>query len=268
VPSHAPQLSLVTVTYNSAGTLLDTIASVRAQQYPGLQYIVIDGGSTDGTLEIIRQNSDVITDWVSEADRGVYDAMNKGIAMASGEVIGLVNSDDFLEPGALQAVAEAYRQAPTADVFHGNVRNIHEPQGHRYVFRPSSDLRRAAVKGMPVAHPATFVSKRAYDAHGTFDLRYRIAADYDLILRLLEAGVQFVHVDRVLSNMRQGGLSGQQHWRTSHEVYCIKRAHGFNRAIALWYLAELAAKGFFVHSLGKLPFFYAFYKQRKAPCAQ
>lgn len=262
-----PQLSLVTVTYNSARTLLDTLASVRAQHYPNLQYIVIDGGSTDGTLDIVRQNQDIITEWVSEADRGVYDAMNKGIAMASGEVIGLVNSDDFLEPGALQAVADAYRQVPTADVFYGNVRNIHERQGHRYEFRPSNALRRAAVKGMPVAHPATFVTKRAYDELGAFDLRYRIAADYDLILRYLEAGREFIHIDSVLSNMRQGGLSGQQHWCTNREVYRIKRAHGFNGAIALWHLVELSAKGCFVHSLGKIPFFYAFYKHRKARCS-
>lgn len=261
-----PTISIVTIAYNSAKTIADTIASVRAQQYPGLEYIVIDGGSTDGTLAILEANHDLITSWVSEPDKGIYDAMNKGVARATGEIVGIVNSDDFLEPGALAAVAEAAAAHPEADLFVGNIRVLLDDQGREaFESKPRQDVMGDRFKSIPVPHPATFVRRRVYEELGGFDTRYRVSADYEFILRCLKADKQFVFLDRILSNFRAGGASGTAFMRTTREERDIKLAYGCPPGAAWRIFWRSSISYYLVGKLNRVPGFKRAYKALKSP---
>ena len=177
------RISIITVTYNSAATLGDTIRSVRNQNYNDLEYIIVDGGSTDGTIQIIHDNEDIISTWVSEPDRGISDAFNKGIRMATGELIGIINSDDMLADGALSAIAEAIEG--DTEVLYGNVTSFGE--GIKPYTEVPGDLN-GLYKSMVVLHPATFVKKSAYEKYGLFNVDYKCCMDRDLLLRMYSGG--------------------------------------------------------------------------------
>src|SRR6266567_1250982 len=151
------KLSLITVTFNSERYLAETMESVLSEDYPDLEYILVDGGSTDGTLEIIGAHAekDTRVRWISEPDEGIADAFNKGLALATGEVIGILNSDDTYAPGALQAVADAMAAHPECDVFHGDMLRFQGDQP-LFLLKPS-DVERHIWHEMPLNHPATFV---------------------------------------------------------------------------------------------------------------
>ena len=160
------KISIITITYNSEKTLEDTIKSIAAQRYKELEYLIIDGGSTDQTLEIVKRNTAVVTHWISEPDRGISDAFNKGIRMATGDVIGIINSDDLLAENALRNIAE--NMSSDTEVFYGNAIYFSENQ-QKFRVKPHDnidDLR----KCMALVHPATFVRKSAYEKYGDFDL--------------------------------------------------------------------------------------------------
>jgi len=184
-----PSLTIITPCLNAAKTLPATIASIRAQNYPGLEHIVVDGGSTDGTVELL-QASDGIR-WISEPDKGLADALNKGIAMASGEVIGELNGDDVYEPGALHAVGEALRERPDAAWLTGYCRII-DGDG-REIRKAVTGYKNALLRRYSlslylthnfISAPATFFRRETLEESGGFDLRYRISVDYDLQLRI------------------------------------------------------------------------------------
>lgn len=201
------RISVITITYNSEKTLEETILSVAAQNYRDFEYLIIDGGSTDTTVEIIKKYENVVTKWISEPDRGISDAFNKGIRMATGEVICLINSDDILAENALQTIAREIR--PETDILYGNA--IYFGQNQKpFRVRPHEDLDYFR-KGMALVHPATFVRKRAYEKYGTFDLGYRCAMDRELLLRMYLAGARFQYVDRDFAMMRMGGVSIQSY---------------------------------------------------------
>lgn len=196
------KISIITITYNSEKTLEDTIKSVIAQDYENLEYIIIDGGSKDKTLEIVGKYQEYISYFVSEPDRGICDAFNKGIDAATGEIIGIINSDDFLCPGALSEVARAYHSG--IDVIYGKGKRLF-PDGRLedYLPRKISFLK----YGMALVHPSTFVTKSAYIKYGMFDLRYKGCMDRELLLRMKTQGAKFAHVDAYLSVYRMGGFS-------------------------------------------------------------
>ena len=202
-----PVVSVVTPCFNSRLYLRETMESVLSQAGPVLEYIIVDGGSTDGTLDIIKEYAarDGRIRWISGPDDGISDAFNKGIALARGELIGIINSDDTYLPGALAAVAEAYRTHPECDVFNGDMLRL---EGDRVLFllKPS-DLNRHIWHEMPLNHPATFVTARAYRQVGGFDKALRVAMDYDLVLRLYSRGCCFHYLERPLAAMRYGGAS-------------------------------------------------------------
>jgi len=201
------KISIITICFNSVSCIGKTIRSVLSQDWPDFEYIIVDGGSTDGTLDIIREHAaqDRRISWISEPDQGISDAFNKGLRRATGELIGIINADDEYTPGALQAVAREYRSHPECDVFHGDMLRL-EGDKPRFVLKPSPvDCR--IWRQMPLNHPATFVTKRAYAGVGEFDVTLRIAMDYDLVLRLYLAGCRFRYVERVLAMMRYGGAS-------------------------------------------------------------
>ena len=158
-----PKITVITITYNSAATLEETIRSVTMQDYPDLEYVIIDGGSTDGTLDIVRKYKDQIQVVVSEPDKGISDAFNKGIARATGEVVGIINSDDILLPGALQEVAGAYD--PQVDVYSGLILFWNEETDDTFASYPEVTFDRLRLQ-YNVAHPARFVRKDAYQRYG------------------------------------------------------------------------------------------------------
>lgn len=207
------RISVVTVAFNSAATLAATLDSVLAQTCPAHEHLIVDGGSDDGTLDILKAYAasyDGRLKWISEPDRGIYDAMNKGIALAEGELIGLLNSDDCYEPDALCRVLRTVRERswPARLVVHGDLLKVSEKGEPLQLFRHGAQMSLdAAGRGMPINHPASFVSRAAYDEIGSFDLSFRYAADYDLVARAARAGVEFIHVAQVLTRMRVGGAS-------------------------------------------------------------
>ena len=192
------KVSIITVCLNSEETIEQTIQSVLGQTYPNIEYIIIDGVSTDKTLDIISKYE--VTKLVSEKDSGIYEAMNKGLNLATGSIIGILNSDDWYEPDTVESVVTVFEQSK-AHIIYGNI-NVWDK--HNYVGvtkpRPLKELRTK----MPIEHPATFVTEEVYKKH-KFSTKYKVISDRELLLRLYSQGYQFTYLDKVLANFRLGG---------------------------------------------------------------
>lgn len=209
------KISVVTATYNSASTIGDTIESVLAQTHDDLEHIIIDGVSTDGTLEVIRSYEPRYhgrLKVVSEPDKGIYDAMNKGLAMATGDFAGTLNSDDiFHSPQALEQIATALEEKH-ADCAFGDLVYV-KSDDLEYVVRfwkGSEHKKDAFLTGWCPAHPTFYAAKRLYDEMGAFDLEFPISGDFEMMLRFIEVGhASTVYVPQVLVRMRVGGASNR-----------------------------------------------------------
>ena len=232
------KITIITPTFNSAETLEKSMLSVLDQDYEELEYLLIDGGSTDGTLDLIEAYAEnrSFMHWLSEPDKGIADAFNKGLKMATGDWIGIINSDDAYAPGALETVAATILRNPDADVIHGDLLRINEQGKPLFLFKPA-DLSKAIWHKMPISHPTTFVARTAYAHVGEFNNRLKVAMDYDLILRLHLAGASFCYVDRVLAQMRSGGVSDTDLWSGLRELRAVSITHGYGRLRANgWFL--------------------------------
>ena len=210
MPATSPSFSIVTVCFNSVRTLEAALASVVAQNWANREHIVIDGGSTDGTLDIIARRHRTLAKVVSEPDRGIYDAMNKGLALATGDVVAFLNSDDrYIDTEVLSDVAEALAQNDLDAVF-GDVDFVHPGDPDRVVRRfDSGRFHPARLKmGVMPAHPALFVRKSVFDRVGPFNPDYRIAGDFEFIARAFgDGGLHYKYLPRVLVRMQTGGAS-------------------------------------------------------------
>lgn len=196
-----PLVSIITVVYNGEQYLEQTILSVLNQTYLNIEYIIVDGGSKDRTVDIIKRYEDQIDYWVSEPDKGIYDAMNKGISLATGELIGIINSDDWYESYCVEEIVELFRQHQES-IIYGLMRHIkNELPIETYAPYPNS----IPFKMLP--HPTCFVPHSIYKKYGVFDVTYRSCADYHLILRLHRKNVSFILLEKVLANFRMGGFS-------------------------------------------------------------
>lgn len=198
-----PLVSIVTVTFNSQRYVDQTIRSVLEQTYDNIEYIIIDGLSADNTLDIIKGYENRIAYWRSEKDRGIGDAFNKGIDAASGSIIGIINSDDWYEKNAVGKVVDAFISNKTAGIVCGNVQ-YWKNEARDFIFTSSPDL---LVDEMTINHPGVFVKKEIYRKFGGFDISYKYAMDYELMLRFHQNGVVFMNLHSVISNMRFGGVS-------------------------------------------------------------
>lgn len=222
------KISMITPTLNSAKTVEKTIQSVISQRSAdnafALEYIVVDGVSTDDTLQIVHSYGNQIDMLVSEKDKGIYDAMNKGIHLATGDVIGIINSDDYLLPGALQSVASAAVSHPDAGIIYGD---IMQETPARPTFRVISSYPpdKAQMHKILYSHASVFVRKWAYEKYGVFDLKYRASADLDLILRLLYKGVPFHNVDAALAHTVAGGFASRNSLLALNESLAIMKKH-------------------------------------------
>ena len=209
--SPATMVSIVTVTFNSATTLGDTIRSVAQQTYPYLEHVIVDGGSTDGTIDLIRAAQEAAPGrmrWVSEPDDGIYDAMNKGIAMASGDVVGILNSDDFLADETVIADVARRLSETGADAVYADlvfVDPVHTDSVQREWTAGSGTIR----TGWSPPHPTLYVRADTYRRLGLYRTDFTISADYDFMLRLFDARrpstVAYLH--RTVVKMRNGGVS-------------------------------------------------------------
>lgn len=216
--SDNPLITVLTVCLNSVGTIERTFQSIKIQSYPNIEYIVIDGKSTDGTLDLIKKyENDFIAQGIrfkfrSEHDKGLYDAMNKGISLASGEIIGILNSNDFYENDTLSHVGKAALETPSADIFYGFLRVLLEDYTELLIYRYIYEnyLLNLRLKVLSASqHPTCFVRKSVYDKIGCFDLSFPTAADYDFLIRAKKAGIKFQSLNTILSNFVLGGKSYQ-----------------------------------------------------------
>lgn len=208
------KFSIVTISYNSEKTIERTIKSILFQTYTDYEYIIVDGGSKDGTIDIIKKYEPMFNGrmkWKSESDKGIYDAMNKGIMRSSGNIIGIVNSDDWLEQDALASVNAKYMACGGREdcLYTGSI-IFHNQDGTTKELAVNLDTfyKQAPLYVMAgVRHPATFVPKMVYDKIGLYNSQMKLSADQDFILRCYFSGVKFMAVDKMLSNMSAGGLS-------------------------------------------------------------
>ena len=197
------KISIITVTYNCADTIEHTINSVVAQDYDEIEYIVIDGASTDGTCEIIKKYADRIAYYCSERDSGIYNAMNKGLKRATGDVVLFMNGDDCFEDDLVLAdISREFEMHPDAEIIIGR-----ERINGRISVSYDPNVNRSIYVDTFFPHQATFVRKKLYDTLGGFDEQYRISADYDWILRAYFSGAKVKWVDRVVSVYATGGRS-------------------------------------------------------------
>ncbi len=217
-----PLISIVTVVLNRAESLAQTIESVIEQDYDNVEYIIVDGGSSDGSLEIVRRYEHTIDYWRSAPDRGIYDAMNQGIRLASGSLIGIVNADDWYNPGVLRQAARLHQENQHA-VCHGAMTLFdHEKP---YCNIPAPRHFAGLKKGMIINHPTVFVPASVYEQFGTFDSNLKIVADWELMIRLWQANVPFQTMPGVTANFRLGGISHNLNRRQIEEKHQIRVRH-------------------------------------------
>lgn len=212
------KISIITVCWNSASTIEKTIKSIQEQDYAEIEYIIVDGNSKDNTLDIIKRYPNVITKWISESDKGLYDAMNKGIKMASGEYIGIVNADDTLADGHVISKISDFLSDRKVDASIGDiVQHNFEGQIIRRYSAKSWDPDKLKIGFMP-AHPGIFFKKELFDQLGYYALDFKIGADYELITRFfLKNNISWAYSEIVTHKMLIGGVSSSG-WKSYKKV--------------------------------------------------
>lgn len=238
-----PLVSIVTVSYNAEATLADTIASVRAQDYPNIELIVVDGASSDGTLDIIRANEDVIAHWVSEKDGGLYDAMNKGVSMATGHLVGMLNADDFLAgPQVISKMMSRYLAAENAQGVYADL-NYVDPDNTRKVVRKwrSGHYSEGQFKwGWMPPHPTFYIQRELYSQFGGYRLDMGSAADYELMLRYMHLHkIRMVYHREVMVDMRAGGVSNASMQNRLKANQGDRKAWAVNKLKPYWFTLYL-----------------------------
>lgn len=209
MPEH-PKISVITAVYNNVSTIEDTILSVISQTYPDVEHIIIDGASTDGTMDVVRRYMEKIAVVRSEPDGGIYDAMNRGLALATGDIIGFLNGDDvYATPRALEEVARTI-ETRKVDACYGDLIYVDRIEVRKVVRYWQSQAYRDGLfeKGWMPAHPTFYVKKWVYEKYGGYDLAYRRQSDFELTMRFLAIHkITSAYIPKVLVRMRSGGVS-------------------------------------------------------------
>lgn len=242
-----PRISIITITYNCEATVEETIRSVVSQDYNSLEYIIIDGGSTDRTLEIVDKYRSQIAVVVSEPDKGISDAFNKGIQRAMGEIIGIINADDILLPDTLKRLASHYDQ--TVDVYSGNVLAWDDKTGNTFRERP--DVRFDTMKlQYNVAHSSRFIRKSAYERYGLFVVEMKYNMDIELLCRFYRKGAVFLYVDEDWTQFRLGGTTATPIYKKKSDYRYFVESFGGSR----WDFRKLWLKAIVKYNLIRLGF--------------
>lgn len=242
------KISIITVVFNGRRTIEEAIQSVASQTYQNIEHIVIDGGSTDGTLDILKIHRNKLAKMVSERDNGIYDAMNKGIRLATGDVIGFLNSDDvYADASILSRVARVFSEHGV-DACYGDLCYVDGKDLDKMVryWRSNPYRRGMFALGWVPPHPTFFVKRKIYAVEGGFDISYRLAADFELMLRLLEVrSVRSHYIPRVLVKMRMGGATNKS-WRNvlrqNREIVRSLREHGIPTSLSRYVLTKAVSR--------------------------
>ena len=241
-----PTLTVITVVYNNAADIERTLLSVINQTYPHMEYIVIDGRSTDGTVAIVRRYADRIARFVSEPDNGIYDAMNKGLALATGDYVLFMNSGD--EIYATSTVAEVFGTVPDADIYYGETEMFDadwQSLGLRRHAIPDQFHWKSFRYGMNISHQAIYIRR---SIAGRYDLRYQLSADIDWIIRAAKSAKKTVNTQRIVAKYLVGGMSKKRHWQSLKERFRIFSKHygllpnAFNHIVIAFRLAVYYVK--------------------------
>jgi glycosyltransferase len=204
------KVSIITIVFNNRATIEGCVRNVLSQSYKEIEYIVIDGGSNDGTIDILQAYREKISQWISEPDQGIYDAMNKGIRMATGQVIGFLHSSDiYAHPRVIEEVARVFENSNVSSVY-GDLQYVDKEDLNRVIRNWKSSPYRLGKfrQGWMPPHPTFFVKKEIYEKYGYFNTHFRIAGDYELMLRFLERyRISAAYIPEVLVKMRWGGIS-------------------------------------------------------------
>jgi glycosyltransferase involved in cell wall biosynthesis len=204
------KISIITATYNSEKHIQGVIASIASQTYKNIEWVVVDGASKDATVNVIKENYTGELNILSEPDKGIYDALNKGLTLATGDIIGFLHSDDFFEnETVIERIATQF-QLNNCDGVYGDLRYVNVEDTAKIVRYWKSNPFHSSLlkKGWMPAHPALFLKKEVYQKHGNFDTSFKIAADYDFMLRILKDEIlKFHYLPEVITNMRVGGAS-------------------------------------------------------------
>ena len=230
-----PFLSIVTVCLNSEKTIRKTIESVLNQSYRRFEYILIDGGSQDSTVDILKEyeiifiNKKIRFTWKSEKDQGIYDGMNKGIELTNGVIIGIINGDDYYETDAFEKIHKAYLNHPDGDIFYGFMKVLMGKE-ELAVYRYNYDFFLLNLQSgvfTSAQHSSCFVKRSVYGEIGKFDLSFRISADYDFLVRAACKRKKFIALDHVLANFSRGGANDQMsEYERFNQRYRIWRKNG------------------------------------------
>jgi glycosyltransferase involved in cell wall biosynthesis len=230
-----PLISIITVVFNGDKHLERTIKSVAGQSYGNIEYIIIDGNSTDRSVEIIKKYDENIDFWISEPDDGISDAFNKGLSYSNGDYIGFINSDDWYEKDGVLSIVKEIN--PEESIYCGHL-NLYSSDSHEFIKLHKSNPERI-FQTMRMAHPSTFVSRCVFDQIGGFSTDYRYAMDYDFILRAKLNGNRIKLVDRVIANQMMGGNSSDLLKVYKDELVIKNNLLGCKIDHWVWYLGNV-----------------------------
>jgi len=226
-----PLISVITVVYNGEKTLERAIKSVTGQTWDNIEYILIDGNSTDNSVEIIKKYGELIDFWISEPDKGISDAFNKGVSYCTGDFFAFLGSDDWYEPDGVERIAE--KIIPGREIYAGHA-NLWTDNGNTFVKLHKSRPERI-FQTMRIAHPATFVSQKVFEQIGGFSKEYKVAMDYDFMLRAKLKGFEILVVDHVITNMVLGGNSKDVLAASKDELRIKNKLIGVKLKHYLWF---------------------------------
>ncbi len=223
------RISLITVVYNSVNTITQCIQSVINQDYGDIEYIIIDGNSRDGTVDIIKNYENSISTFISETDKGMYYAINKGILAATGDIVGIINADDFYtSPDIISKVVDKFEKT-SCDGLYADLEYVDRKNAKKVIRFFKGGEQKTFLSGWHPPHPTFFVRRSIYEEHGLYDTSFKIAADFEMMLRLIEKDkINLSYINEVMVKMRTGGASNKSLLNILKTYFQNKRAFAIN----------------------------------------
>jgi glycosyltransferase involved in cell wall biosynthesis len=234
-------LTIITVCFNSSSTIEDTLKSIEKIKNDKIEYIIIDGGSSDESLSIIEGYNDIVDILISEADNGIYDAMNKGLKLATGNWIAFLNSDDYYSQKSFIETFNYLKTMPDFDIVYGNIVRLSADERKPFC-KSKPKLLKYLKKGMAVYHPSMFVKAICYKNYGAFSTEYKLASDYKFILNAYISGAKFKYIDSDITYFDTGGSTGKHIFKSWREAQNIQIELGESKLLALIYFYTLVLK--------------------------
>lgn len=229
---HDIKVTIVTPVKNCFDTIEKTIESVKSQSYTNIEYIIIDGGSTDGTLEVINKYSDI--NLITGKDKSIADAMNKGMSIATGSIIGILNADDYYRPYAIQEIVRNHQDYPKS-VLHAGMRAFYDKNNYYDIKAPKKPN---FFKGMVINHPTIFIPKKILLEYGNYDESFHVVGDWELCIRYLLEGVSFKSIDKIITHYLIGGISTSRPDIVFREMHNIRKKYNLYKLVDFRFVRE------------------------------